>query len=163
MRPAELRRILARVRRGTLSPDRAAAAIAEAPFERLEFATLDHQRALRTGFPEVVFGPGKTPKQLVAIVERLSRRNGVVLATRVSEAGRAALAETFPRAEIFERSGAVVVRKAGRSRAKGANRGGTGRVLVLCAGTADLPVAEEALVTARVMGSRAELIADVGV
>jgi pyridinium-3,5-biscarboxylic acid mononucleotide synthase len=160
MRPAELRRILARVRRGTLSPARAAAAIAEAPFERLEFATLDHQRALRIGFPEVVFGPGKTPAQLVAIVDRLSRRNGVVLATRVSEAGRAALAASFPRAEIHERSGAVVVRT-GRRRLGGGN--GTGRVLVLCAGTADLPVAEEALVTARVMGSRAELIADVGV
>jgi hypothetical protein len=163
MRPAELRRILARVRRGTLSPDRAALEIAEAPFERLEFATLDHQRALRTGFPEVVFGPGKTPAQLVAIVGRLLARNPVVLATRVTEAGRAALAETFPGAEIFANCGAVVIRRGGKQAAPPRRKKGTGRVLVLCAGTADLPVAEEALVTARVMGSRAELIADVGV
>jgi hypothetical protein len=82
----------------------------------------------------------------------------VVLATRVADAARAALADAFPGAEVHERSRAVVVR-AGRARPAR----GVGRVLVLCAGTADLPVAEEALVTARVLGSRAELIADVGV
>src|SRR6185369_2884908 len=137
--------------------------ITEAPFERLEFATLDHQRALRVGFPEVVFGQGKTPAQLVAIVGRLARRNGVVLVTRTDEAGREALARAHPRAEIYERAGAVVVRSAptGRRSAARSTRG-VGRVLVISAGTADLPVAEEALVTARVMGSRAELIADVG-
>lgn len=151
MRPTELKRVLQQVRRGTLSTTRAARAIAEAPFERLEFATLDHQRALRVGFPEVVFGLRKTPMQLVAIVERLIRRNPVVLATRVDDAGRAALAHAFPTAEIHDRARAVVVRRP------------TGRVLVVCAGTADLPVAEEALLTAKVLGSRAELIADVGV
>src|SRR5258708_39780560 len=109
MRPADLKRILARVRRGTLSPARAAAAIAAAPYEQLEFATLDHQRALRAGFPEVVFGPGKTPAQLVTIVSRLLKRNDLVLATRVSEAGRTALADAFPGAEIFDRSGAAVI------------------------------------------------------
>jgi hypothetical protein len=138
-----------------VSPGEAARRIAEEPLERLAFATLDHQRALRTGFPEVVFGEGKTPEQLVAILDRLHRRNGLVLATRVSPAGRDAVRRALPRAEIHDRSGAVVL-----ARRKPASRG---RVLVVCAGTADLPVAEEALVTARVMGSRAELIADVGV
>ena len=190
MRPAELKRLLQQVRRGTLSPARAARAIAEAPFERLEFATLDHQRALRVGFPEVVFGLRKSPQQLVALVERLVRRNAVVLATRVDDAGRAALAHAFPHAEIHDRARVAIIRAAGRgardARGSRSSRGPVaprrerrsalaplltrprasrpvGRVLVVCAGTADLPVAEEALLTARVLGSRADLVADVGV
>src|SRR5262245_30523144 len=111
VRPAELRRLLQQVRRGALSPARAASAIAEAPFERLEFATLDHQRALRLGFPEVVFGLGKTPEQMVAIVGRLARRNPTVLATRVDDAARAALAGAFPHAEIHDRARVVIVRR----------------------------------------------------
>ena len=157
MRPAELQSLLRRVRRGSLTPARAARAIAQAPLERLAAATVDHQRGLRAGFPEVVFGQGKTPDDLVAIVSRLARRNSVVLATRVDPAGRAALRAAFPEAQISERARVAVVRKGRRaSRA-------IGRVLVVCAGTADLPVAEEALLTARAMGSRAELVADVGV
>jgi pyridinium-3,5-biscarboxylic acid mononucleotide synthase len=158
VRPADLERLLGRVRRGEVSPARAARLLREAPLEELGFATLDHQRALRAGFPEVVFGEGKSPVQLVAILGRLARRGGPVLATRVDAAGQAAVAKAFPRAEIHARARCVVLRRARASRA--ASRG---RVLVLCAGTADLPVAEEALVTARVMGSRAELVADVGV
>jgi pyridinium-3,5-biscarboxylic acid mononucleotide synthase len=157
MRPAELRTLLRGVQRGTVAPGEAAKRIGAAPIERLEFATLDHQRALRTGFPEVIFGQGKTPAQVVGIARRLYERHGLVLATRVDEAGRAALAAAFPRAEVHAQARCVVLRRrATRSQ-------GRGRVLVLCAGTADLPVAEEALVTARTMGSRAELVADVGV
>ncbi|MGH7741051.1 MAG: nickel pincer cofactor biosynthesis protein LarB [Candidatus Eiseniibacteriota bacterium] len=153
----DLRALLERVRRGRVSPREAAKRLEGLPLERLEFATLDHQRSLRVGFPEVVFGLGKSPAQLVAIARRLYARHGVVLLTRVDAPGRLALNAEFPRAEIHERARAVVLRRR-------ASRGqGTGRVLVLCAGTADLPVAEEALVTARVLGSRAELIADVGV
>jgi pyridinium-3,5-biscarboxylic acid mononucleotide synthase len=159
VRPAELKRVLQKVRRGTLSPARAAAAIAEAPFERMAFATLDHQRALRVGFPEVVFGQGKTPDQVVAIVGRLAARHRVILATRVDDAGRAALARAFPNAEIHDRARVVVVQR----RPAASSSAGKGRVLVVCAGTADLPVAEEALLTARAMGSRADLVADVGV
>ena len=168
MRPAELRRLLGAVRRGSLSPAHAAKAIAEAPLERLGFATLDHQRALRVGFPEVVFGQGKRPKELVAIVGRLARRNGSVLATRVDEEGQAALAEAFPHAEVHERARVVIVRRRRPTRRVKPSRNGDAArkargIVVLCAGTADLPVAEEALLTARVLGSRAELIADVGV
>ena len=143
------------VRRGEISPTRAAKQIAAAPIEHLEFATLDHQRSLRAGFPEVIYAEGKTPEQLGAIVERLFRRSGTVMATRVGEAQREVLRREFPRGEHWERARMFVLRRR-RPRPRG-------RVLVLCAGTADLPVAEEALVTAQVMGSRAELVADVGV
>jgi NCAIR mutase (PurE)-related protein len=152
----ELRSLLERVRRGAVTPGSAARRIAAAPAEQLEFATLDHQRALRTGFPEVVFGQGKTPAQLTAIAGRIVARHGLVLATRVDDRGRAALAAAFPGAEANDRARTVVIRARPARRPRG-------RVLVVCAGTADLPVAEEALVTARVMGSRAELVADVGV
>jgi len=157
LRPAELRSLLDRVRRGRVSPAEAARRIHEAPLERLGFATLDHQRALRTGFPEVIYGPGKTPEELVAIAARLLEKGGPVLATRVEATGRDALARAFPAAEVHPRARCVVL---GRRRFR---RPGVGSVLVVCAGTADLPVAEEALVTAQVMGSRASLIADVGV
>jgi NCAIR mutase (PurE)-related protein len=155
LRPDELRSLLERVRRGSISPARAVRRISEAPIENLGFAALDHQRALRVGFPEVVFGEGKTGDQLIAIMGRLYERNGVVLATRVSDQGRRMIARQFPKAEVHARARAVVLARR-RPRARG-------NVVVLCAGTADLPVAEEALVTARAMGSRAELIADVGV
>jgi pyridinium-3,5-biscarboxylic acid mononucleotide synthase len=205
VRPAELTRLLQRVRRGTMTPAEAAAAIAEAPFERMAFATLDHQRALRTGFPEVVFGLGKTPKQMVAIMTRLSEKHRLVMATRVEAEARSALAAALPHAEIHDNARVVIVdaamhraarRPGGRARsgagaerpqgaqrrgprdepeppgrragiehglARGTARSGAGMVLVVCAGTADLPVAEEALLTARTMGSRADLVADVGV
>ena len=145
-----------------MSTAEAARAIEAAPIERLAFATLDHQRALRTGFPEVVFGQGKTPDQLVQIARHLFARGGLVLVTRVDDAGRAALAAEFPNAEIYEGARVVVVRRTKGRKLEPSGPKGTD-VLVLCAGTADLPVAEEAWVTARVMGSRADLIADVGV
>jgi hypothetical protein len=153
---AELRALLGRVRRGAVTPAAAARRIAAAPVERLGFATLDHERALRTGFPEVVFGQGKTPGQLVAIVGRIVERHRLALATRVDDAGRAALSEAFPRARVHDLARTVLVRAGRAPRPRG-------RVLVVCAGTADLPVAEEARVTARAMGSRADLVADVGV
>jgi hypothetical protein len=155
LRPDELKTLLARVRRGTMSADAAARRIRQAPLERLGFATLDHERTLRSGFPEVVFGEGKRTRDLVAIVRRLHARHGLVLVTRVGDDARAALREAFPHARVHGRARAVVVaRRLPRAR---------GCVLVLCAGTADLPVAEEAQVTARAMGSRADLVADVGV
>jgi NCAIR mutase (PurE)-related protein len=155
LRPAELTALLRRVRRGELTASAAAREIRRAPMERLEFATLDHERSLRSGFPEVVFGQGKTTPDLVTIVKRLFARHGLVLATRVSDDARLELRSAFPKARVYDRARAVVV-----ARRMPVARG---RVLVLCAGTADLPVAEEAQVTARVMGSRVELVSDVGV
>jgi len=155
VRRGELTTLLRRVKSGAVSTSEAARQLTAEPLERLEFATLDHERALRAGFPEVVFGPGKTPAQIVAIVGRLYRRSGVVLATRVDGAGIEAVRRAFPRAQVYDRCGAVVLRRRPPR--------GRGQVLVVCAGTADLPVAEEALVTARALGSRASMVADVGV
>jgi NCAIR mutase (PurE)-related protein len=170
VRPAELRTLLRGVRSGSIAPAEAERRLSAAPMEQLHDATLDHQRAIRTGFPEVVFGHGKTPDQIVRIVRRLIARHPTVLVTRTAADAQGALAEAFPFAEIHARARVAVVRaRARRSpKTKGAlldHQPGKGRghVLVLCAGTADLPVAEEALVTARVLGSRAELVADVGV
>jgi len=156
-----------------MSADQAVRAIAAAPFEKLHDATLDHQRALRTGFPEVVFGQGKTPDQVVRILTHIAKKHVPVLATRLDADSRAAVRAAFPDAEIHERARLAIVRRAPGSPARRrrpsangvahADRRGKGKVLVLCAGTADLPVAEEALLTARVLGSRAELVADVGV
>ena len=156
MRPAELAALLRGVKRGTVAPAAAAKRISAEPVEAVgDFARLDHHRALRAGFPEIIFGQGKTPAQIVAIAARLFARHGTVLATRVDEAGRAAMLTAFPRAKVHERARCVVLRRRAPRL--------TGRVLVLCAGTADLAVAEEALVTLQTLGSRAELIADVGV
>ena len=124
MRPAELQSLLRKVKRGEIAPADAAKRIRHAPVEQLGFATLDHERSLRSGFPEVVFGQGKTPAQLVAIVGRLYARHGLVLATRVAPEGQAALRAAYPRAEVHERSGAVVLRRR-------APRRGAGRVLVV--------------------------------
>ena len=124
MQPAELKRLLERVRRGRVSPAAAARRIDEAPLEQLAFATLDHQRAQRSGFPEVVFGQGKTPAQLVAIVGRLFEKGGPVLATRVDEAGRAALARAFPQAVLHELARCVVLPRSPRAgRAPGPRHG----------------------------------------
>jgi NCAIR mutase (PurE)-related protein len=136
----------------------------------------------------VILGLGKTPKQVVAIARRLAARHPVILATRLEPEAQQALRQAFPMAEIHERARLAIVRRDARGRARSgaaprgprderaprasrraaqdegsSTRAGVGRVLVICAGTADLPVAEEALLTARVLGSRAELIADVGV
>ena len=161
VRPADLTALLRRVRRGSVSPVRAAREIAERPLERLGFATVDHQRSLRSGFPEVVFGQGKTPGQMVAILARLSKRHPVVLATRVDGEAQRAIAHRLPGAEIHPRARCVVVRRRTRAGRRAARA--VGNVLVVCAGTADLPVAEEAAVTATAMGSRVRLVADVGV
>ena len=152
-----VRDLLARVADGTTTPDHALDDLAAAPFESLGFATIDHHRALRQGFPEVIYGAGKTPEHLVAIAERIAERSGGFLATRVSDEGLSALVGRF---------GAVEVNRLGRTaHLPGAQRpeAGRGTILVVTAGTSDLPVAEEASVTACALGNRVERLTDVGV
>lgn len=125
------------------------------PYEDLGFATVDHHRSLRQGFPEVVFGEGKTQAQTVAIARDLLKKGGPLLATRVSPAVAKALRRVDRRAVYHETARTVVIQSRKPAR--------KGQVLIVTAGTADIPVAEEARVTAEVMGSRVEVLYDVGV
>jgi NCAIR mutase (PurE)-related protein len=157
MQPAALKKLLEGVAHGRLGVDAAAQRLAHWPFEDLEFSKVDHHRQVRQGFPEVIFAPGKTVPQLVAIARALFRRSPQVLITRVSVAQVKALRAARLPVEHREAARAVLIRK------KTDLRPGTGRVLVLTAGTADIPVAEEAALTAECLGAAVEKIFDVGV
>ena len=126
------------------------------PYQDLDFAKVDHHRTVRRGFPEVVFGQGKTPQQIASISDALLRHSDVVLVTRASEEAYDAVLASIPDAQYDRTARAVVVDRRVPSQP-------TPGVLVLCAGTSDLPVATEAAITAELMGCGVERIADVGV
>ena len=158
MTPERLRALLADVAGGTVAVDEAERRLAWAPVEDLDFARVDHHRALRQGFPEVVFGEGKTPEQLVAIAERIAGRGDGFLATRVAAEAHEPLRRALPAIELDP-----LGRTAWLPAAHPVERRTRGTVLVVTAGTSDLPVAEEAAVTARAFGNPVERLADVGV
>ena len=143
---------------GRLAPDDALERLRSLPFEDLGFAHVDHHRALRKGHPETILCAGKTTAQIVAIAERLAAHGSVVLATRISAEAAAALQAHLPQADHDAQARTVVIRPQG-SEPPAAD----GRVLVVSAGTSDIPVAQEAVVTARTMGAEVESIFDVGV
>jgi pyridinium-3,5-biscarboxylic acid mononucleotide synthase len=147
-------RLLAAVRHGKVPLEAAIESLLEAAQDGLDDATLDHDRRRRLGHPEVVFGQGKTPAQVEAIVARLFARGGPVLVTRAEPEARARLKARFPQAHVHEAARTVRIGAAPRPR---------GRVAVVAAGTADLPVADEAIETLTALGSRVDRIADVGV
>jgi len=151
-----LRDLLNEVRAGTRTVESALDRLRDLPFENLGYARLDHHRALRTGFPEVVFCEGKHVKQIVEILERLEQKHSPILATRASREVFDAVAAHIPTASYFESARIIQIG------ANGAEPTPT-TVLVVCAGTADVPVAEEAAVTAAALGSRVERLYDVGV
>ena len=156
MTPQAIEALLNEVRDGRTDVVDALERLRHLPFEDLGFAKLDHHRALRTGMPEVIFAQGKTEAQVAAIFARMAQAGGNVLATRATRAIYDAVASAEPRAEFHERARAITLRQTEPPAGKGV-------VAVVCAGTSDLPVAEEAAVTARLMGNTVELIADVGV
>lgn len=156
MNREEAIRQLSALRDGKTSVEKVLQAFQGAPVAELGFATVDHHRALRTGFPEVIFGAGKTPPQLVSIAASILDRDGRVLVTRVSDEGAAALKRRFPKARHHAVARVVVM-------AKRPSPVRAGCIAVLAAGTSDLPVAEEAAVTAEAMGNRVERLFDVGV
>jgi pyridinium-3,5-biscarboxylic acid mononucleotide synthase len=155
----QLGTILADVAAGRLAPDVALDRLRHLPFEDLTFARIDHHRALRQGQPEVVFCQGKTPKQVVAICERLAAMSGGFLGTRCGEAHAAAVRRVFP--DAVWSPVARTVHLLPEERADALADAGT--ILVVSAGTSDLPVAEEAAVVAEVFGHRVQRLADVGV
>ena len=156
MDPAAIELLLNEVREGKTDVSAALDKLRHLPFEDLGFAKLDHHRSLRTGMPEVIFAAGKTTAQVAAIFERMAKAGGNVLATRASREAFEAVKVVEPRAVYHEMARAITLTQAKPV-------AGKGTIAVVCAGTSDLPVAEEAVITARLMGNTVELIADVGV
>ena len=157
MTPKRIRALLEALQQGQTNVDEALAQLAHLPFEELNFARIDHHRTLRQGFPEVIFCEEKTVDQVIAIAERIVSSGAVLLATRTNAEMRDALIATYPRANINALARTVVV--TGEIPAAET----IGNILVISAGTSDLPVAEEAVETARVMGNEVETLYDVGV
>ena len=160
MTVSQVRHLLDRVRAGTLDPDAASeqivAAMRAAPFEDLGFARVDHHRELRQGFPEVILGIGKTPAQVAAIAERIIARGHALLVTRAQREAWDAVRAVVPGAQYHEQARAITLRQ-------GEIPPGRGTILLAAAGTSDLPVAEEAAVTAELMGNVVDRLYDVGV
>jgi hypothetical protein len=144
------------VRRGALTPDEAVERLRHLPFEDLGFAKIDHHRALRAGMPEVIFGERKTPAQMAQIFARLAKHGDNILATRADERQFSAVKKKVRTAEYRELARAILLQ---RDR----TQYGKGIIAVVSAGTSDIPVAEEAVVTAEVMGNKVEHFYDVGV
>ncbi len=152
----ELRKVLSSFLDGRLTVDQALERLRGWPSEDLGYAVVDHHRALRKGFPEVIFGAGKEPAEILGIFDRLAGRGQSVLATRVPPGAAAELVARHPRARHNPRAGTV-------SLAAAADGEPRGKVVILAAGTSDLAVAEEARETAALMGSAVETVYDVGV
>jgi len=157
MQTENLKLLLEQVRSNELDVDSALAKLRNLPYENLDgFATLDHHRALRNGFPEVVFGQGKQPEQVVAIARRLAERSDKVLVTRVDATMAAAVRTEMPELVYHPLPRLLVLdRSAPAEKHQG--------ILVVTAGTADMPVAEEAAMTAELMNNSVERLYDVGV
>ncbi len=156
MNESQIRALLEQVRSGEVPVDEASTRLRSLPFEDLGFAQVDHHRALRCGFPEVIFCTGKTDDQVAAIAERIVASGSDLLATRATPAMHEAVRTRCPSAEYHEAARTIVVQENWQDQ-------GIGEVLVVSAGTSDIPVAEEAAVTARVLGNRVERVFDVGV
>jgi pyridinium-3,5-biscarboxylic acid mononucleotide synthase len=152
----QLRSLLEQVRQGAVDVDGAVERLRHMPYEDLGFAKLDHHRAIRHGMPEVVFGKGKTPEQIEQIALHLLARASNVLVTRAGTEAAARIQSAVPEAEYFPLFGAIRV---WRDR----TLHGKGTLAVVCAGTSDIPVAEEAQLTAEVMGNTVDVIHDIGV
>lgn len=159
MTPAELRQLLEHVRTGSLHPDDAhaqvLATLREQPFEDLGFARVDHHRAVRQGFPEVILGLGKTPDQIAGIASRIIKGDRPLLVTRAVPEAYEAVRALMPEAEYHALARTITVSRPMPM--------GQGTVAIVSAGTSDLPVAEEAAVTATIMGNDVQRIYDVGV
>jgi NCAIR mutase (PurE)-related protein len=159
MTPAELQDVLINVGEGRMTVAEAQgqllAALRETPYENLGFARVDHHRPIRQGFPEVILGLGKTPDQIAAIAARIRERGHGVLVTRADAAAWEQVRQVLPDAEYHATARAITLKRPVAP--------GKGTIVVASAGTSDLPVAEEAVVTADLMGNRVERLYDVGV
>lgn len=160
MNHSDIHRLLEDLREGRIptaeAADRIVGALRAAPFEDLGFARVDTHRHLRQGFPEVILGIGKTPAQIAAIAERIAGRGHTLLITRAQPEAYEAVRAVLPEVQYHPDARAITL-------PRGEVAAGCGTVLIACAGTSDLPVAEEAAVTAELMGNTVERLYDVGV
>jgi hypothetical protein len=156
MTPDALLRLLAEVERGSITPEAAAGRLASLPFEDLGHSRVDHHRSLRAGLPEVIFASGKTPEQTVAIFSSLAADGVDVLATRAQPPTAQAVLERHPGAIHNPVARTITLRQSPAAVARG-------HIAVVCAGTSDIPIAEEAAVTAETFGARVTRLYDVGV
>jgi NCAIR mutase (PurE)-related protein len=156
MREIVLRELLEKYRTGEMTGDDVIGRLRDLPYEDLGFARIDHHRGLRWGFPEVIFCEGKTPDQVEAIARGIIAKGENLLAPRASDAVYEHLRKTIPDA-VYDAASRTITRKTRQTPSL------AGRVLIITAGTTDLPVAGEALVTARMLGLDAEIAADIGV
>lgn len=156
MNPEKIRELLEQVEAHTLTIDEALRRLKHLPYEDIGVATLDNHRALRQGVPEVIFCQNKDPRDIVQIIRSMREKESPVLATRVNKETLPILLHEFPDACVYERAGIITL-------GEDPQREGVGNVLVVSAGTSDLHVAEEAVVTARFTGSKVIQLYDVGV
>ncbi|MBI4495724.1 MAG: nickel pincer cofactor biosynthesis protein LarB [Deltaproteobacteria bacterium] len=152
-----LRRLLKEVRGGKVGVEEALRELKILPFEEIDCATIDHHRSLRQGAPETIFGEGKTAAQILSIMGKLKERGENILVTRLDRAKVPPIQKAFPKVHYYPQPRALTLRN------HPVKPAGKGTILVICAGTSDIPVAEEAIVTAQMMGNRVEHMYDVGV
>jgi len=153
----KLEHLLKRVKGGEASIEEAMAQLKSLPFEDLGFAKIDHHRCLRKGFPEVIWGEGKTSDQILSIMKQMKSTGQNILITRLEETKARALRKAFRKSQYYPRSRVLVYHS------HPVKEEGKGTILVITAGTTDIPVAEEAAVTAQLMGNHVEALYDVGV
>ncbi len=152
-----LRKLLEKVRQGRVPVEKALGELKTLPFEQIDCATIDHHRALRQGAPETIFGSGKTATQVVSIIKSMNSRKHNILVTRLEEEKVPPIKRAFPRARYYPQSRVLTLLN------HPVKITGKGTILVVCAGTSDIPVAEEAILTAEMLGNRVEHLYDVGV
>ena len=157
MNKDNLTRILSMVAKGSLAVEDAQKQLATISFENIDYAQIDHNRSLRKGFPEVIFGEGKTDAQIIGIMERMIIHEDIILVTRLEKEKAKKITTIFKDAQYFHEAKFLWLKK------KEPDITGRGKILVLSAGTSDIPVAKEAFLTAQAMGNRVESIFDVGV
>jgi NCAIR mutase (PurE)-related protein len=157
MNVQKLALLLNKVKAGKITIDEALGQLRSLPFEDLGFTRIDHHRSLRKGFPEVIWGQGKTPGEIVSLLKQLKGRGENILVTRLDEKKAAGVRKIFPKSHYYPRSGVLTYLT------HPVKLSGKGTILVITAGTTDIPVAEEAALTARFMGNTVETLFDVGV
>ncbi len=156
MTPNDAYELLERYRTGKVTREKVLQAFQSAPMAELGFAHVDTHRALRQGFPEVIYGGGKTPEQVVKIAAKILERDSRLLVTRAGPEHAKKMRRIFKKAKYHEAARCITVETAPHPKRPG-------KIVVLCAGTSDLPVAEEAAITADIMGNTIERLYDVGV